>query len=129
MRGGFSWYMYIGPGPRGPRRRPSIFEGPHSLNHKCCILIFHFLGYFWFIGSALHNFKCTLFCNSQSRARTHTVLLIGLYELLGNPTTGAWVMDFVSSSPLFSTTPPFLQNFHINHFFFKIFIIIRFFFI
>ena len=39
-------------------------------------------------------------------------------------TTGAWGMDFVSSSPLFSTTPPFFL-FHI-HSFFKIFIIIRF---
>jgi hypothetical protein len=29
----------------------------------------------------------TLFCNVQRRARTHAVLLIGLYELLGNPTT------------------------------------------
>jgi hypothetical protein len=28
-----------------------------------------------------------LFCNSQSRARTHVILVIGLYELLGNPTT------------------------------------------
>ena len=27
------------------------------------------------------------FCNLQSRARTHTVLVICLYELLGNPTT------------------------------------------
>jgi hypothetical protein len=27
------------------------------------------------------------FCNLQSRARTHAVLVIGLYELLGNPTT------------------------------------------
>ena len=27
------------------------------------------------------------FCNLQSRARTHAVLMIGLYELLGNPTT------------------------------------------
>jgi hypothetical protein len=31
--------------------------------------------------------ECTLFCNLQSRARTHTALVIGLYELLGNPTT------------------------------------------
>jgi hypothetical protein len=31
--------------------------------------------------------KCTLFSNLQSRARTHAVLVIGLYELLGNPTT------------------------------------------
>jgi hypothetical protein len=29
--------------------------------------------------------ECTLFCNLQSPARTHTVLVIGLYELLGNP--------------------------------------------
>ena len=29
---------------------------------------------------------CNLFCNLQSRARTHAVLVIGLYELL-NPTT------------------------------------------
>jgi hypothetical protein len=27
------------------------------------------------------------FCNLQSWARTHAVLVIGLYELLGNPTT------------------------------------------
>jgi hypothetical protein len=26
------------------------------------------------------------FCNLQSRARTHAVLVIGLYGLLGNPT-------------------------------------------
>jgi hypothetical protein len=31
--------------------------------------------------------ECTLFCNLQSRAWTHAVLVIGLYELLGNPTT------------------------------------------
>ena len=31
--------------------------------------------------------ECTLFCNLQSRARTHAVLMIGLYELLGNPTS------------------------------------------
>jgi hypothetical protein len=27
------------------------------------------------------------FCNLQSWARTHTLLVIDLYELLGNPTT------------------------------------------
>ena len=27
------------------------------------------------------------FCKLQSRARSHAVLVIGLYELLGNPTT------------------------------------------
>ena len=31
--------------------------------------------------------KCTLFCNLQSRAQTHAVLVIDLYELLDNPTT------------------------------------------
>jgi hypothetical protein len=31
--------------------------------------------------------KRTLFCNIQSRGQTHAVLVIGLYELLGNPTT------------------------------------------
>jgi hypothetical protein len=31
--------------------------------------------------------ECTLFCNLQSWARTHTVLVMGLYELLSNPTT------------------------------------------
>jgi hypothetical protein len=31
--------------------------------------------------------ECTLCCNLQSRALTHTVLVIGLYELLGNSTT------------------------------------------
>jgi hypothetical protein len=30
--------------------------------------------------------ECILFCNLQSRARTHAVLVMGLYELLGNPT-------------------------------------------
>jgi hypothetical protein len=30
--------------------------------------------------------ECTLFCK-LGRARTHVVLVIGLYELLGNPTT------------------------------------------
>ena len=30
--------------------------------------------------------ECTLFCNLQSWARTHAILVIGLYELL-DPTT------------------------------------------
>ena len=38
------------------------------------------------MGKQLVNF-ITLFCKLQSRARTHAVLVIGLYELLGNPTT------------------------------------------
>ena len=46
--------------------------------------------------------KCTLFCNVQSRAWTHAALVIGFYELLGNPTTyliepiGPWVRLEVS---------------------------------
>jgi hypothetical protein len=31
--------------------------------------------------------ECILFCNLQSRAGTYAILVIGLYELLGNPTT------------------------------------------
>jgi hypothetical protein len=31
--------------------------------------------------------ECTLFCNLESRAGTHAILVIGLYELLDNPTT------------------------------------------
>jgi hypothetical protein len=31
--------------------------------------------------------ECTLFCNLQSWARTQAVLVIGLYEMFGNPTT------------------------------------------
>jgi hypothetical protein len=31
--------------------------------------------------------ECTFYCNLRSRGRTHAVLVIGLYELLGNPTT------------------------------------------
>jgi hypothetical protein len=30
--------------------------------------------------------ECTIVCNLQSRARTHAVLVIGLYELQSNPT-------------------------------------------
>jgi hypothetical protein len=35
----------------------------------------------------LYHFECTLFCKLQSQTRTHAVLVIGLYELLGNPTS------------------------------------------
>jgi hypothetical protein len=44
----------------------------------------------YFTGKLYHlqlRVEYTLFCNLQSRARTHAVLVIGLYELLGNPTT------------------------------------------
>jgi hypothetical protein len=30
--------------------------------------------------------ECIFICNLQSRARTHAILVIGLHELLGNPT-------------------------------------------
>ena len=38
-------------------------------------------------GKLYHWESSVPFCNLQSRSRTHTVLVIGLYELLGNPTT------------------------------------------
>ena len=50
---------------------------------------------------------CQLSCSTRANVNENGMI------------TGAWGMDFVSSSPLF-------QNFHINHSFFKIFIIIRF---
>jgi hypothetical protein len=31
--------------------------------------------------------ECIRFCKLQSRVRTHAALMIGLHELLGNPTT------------------------------------------
>ena len=33
------------------------------------------------------EWKVPLVCNLQSRAQTHAILVIGVYELLGNPTT------------------------------------------
>jgi hypothetical protein len=56
---------------------------------------------------------------SLARVTLHGIT--GTIHAAVTTSTGAWGMDFVSS-PLFS-------NFHINHSFFKIFIIIRFFFI
>jgi len=41
----------------------------------------------WQILSLAAASRVHLFCNLQSRTRTHAVLVIGLYELLGNPTT------------------------------------------
>ena len=52
------------------------------------------------MGKQLVNFyhlrlqvECTLFCNLQRRVRTHTVLVISLYELFDNPTTYFFVSD------------------------------------
>jgi len=39
----------------------------------------------WYILSLPAASRGHLFCNLQSRALTHAVLVIGLYELLGNP--------------------------------------------
>jgi len=49
-------------------------------NHRPCTSIWETLSLA--AASRVHPF-----CNLQSRARTHTVLVIGLYEFLGNPTT------------------------------------------
>jgi hypothetical protein len=40
----------------------------------------------WLALSLATASRVHLFCNLHSRARTHAVLVIGLYELLGNPT-------------------------------------------
>jgi hypothetical protein len=41
----------------------------------------------WWTLSLAAASRVQFFYNFQSRARTHAVLVIGLYELLGNPTT------------------------------------------
>ena len=62
---------YSGGGSRSTRREPSRGGTDHGqATGKLAVV------------SRVHPF-----CNSQSRAKTHAVLVIGLYELLGNPTT------------------------------------------
>jgi hypothetical protein len=39
--------------------------------------------------------ECTLFCNLQSRSWTHAVLVIGLYELLGNSNMAASAINAI----------------------------------
>ena len=41
----------------------------------------------WYTLSLAAASRVHPFCTLQSRVRTHAVLVIGLYELLGNPTT------------------------------------------
>jgi hypothetical protein len=41
----------------------------------------------WYTLSLATASRVHPFCNLQSRSRTHAVLVIGLYELLGNPIT------------------------------------------
>jgi hypothetical protein len=59
-------------------------------NERPCICV-HFASFndcdIWFWNCLRLRIECTLFCNLQSRARTHTVFGDVLYELLGNPTT------------------------------------------
>ena len=52
--------------------------------------------------------------------------IICVFRILKPQAHGAWISF---PPPPFLYYPPFFQNFHINHSFFKIFIIIRFFFI
>ena len=53
------------------------------------------------------------FCNLQRRARTHAVLVIGLYEVLGNPTTlliePPGPLYFVCSQNIRNNSPTFLS--------------------
>ena len=100
----------------------STLENPHGHSLKICILywlfnasfgVYHYMGLVRSLGICLNI--------------NGTIDEISMKENKQLSTTGAWGMDFVSSSPLVSTTPPpFFQNFHIHHSFFKIFIIIRF---
>jgi hypothetical protein len=48
------------------------------------------------------RFECTLFYNVKSRVRTHTVLVIGLYELLDNPIEAprTWPMFVIMNKQL-----------------------------
>jgi hypothetical protein len=55
-------------------RRLSTRREPPTMDKQ--LVIYHF----WL------RVECTLFLKLQSRARTHAVLVIGLYELLDNPT-------------------------------------------
>jgi hypothetical protein len=41
----------------------------------------------WYTLSLAAASRVHPFCNLQSQARIHALLVIGLYELLGNPTT------------------------------------------
>jgi hypothetical protein len=68
----FSYIMatsFSGGRRRSTRREPPIM-GEQLINFITCYC----------------DSSAPFFCNTQSRARTHVVLVIGLYELLGNPT-------------------------------------------
>ena len=58
--------------------------------------------------------ESTLFCNLQSRARTHAVLVKGLYELLGNPTLPfkhqRLLAKYCTVNKIFSNTIPAVRN-------------------
>ena len=77
---------------------------------------------YWFFRFCVWNFPYNL-------SLENIIYLFLIHNLFTVLFTGAWGMDFVSPPPPFSLLPPLFQNFHINHSFFKIFIIIRFFFI
>ena len=61
--------------------------------------------------------ECILFCNLQIQALTYSVLEIGLYELLGNPTTylieppgpDLWYIKAYISNYVFSVRVVFLK--------------------
>jgi hypothetical protein len=56
------------------------------MTRKSAIIVEIDFFYFWCLmplsASRLHPF-----CNLQNRVPTHAILVVGLYELLGNPTT------------------------------------------
>ena len=82
----------------------------------------------WYALSLAAASRVHLFCKLQSRARTYAVLVIGLYELLGNPTakliepiTGLDCMSKTSNTnqehPTFDHlgSPRFYGGFHVAH--------------
>ena len=95
----------------------STLENPHGHSLKICILywlfnasfgVYHYMGLVRSLGICLNI--------------NGTIDEISMKENKQLSTT--WIS--FPPPPLFSTTPLFFQHFHINHSFFKIFIIIRF---
>jgi hypothetical protein len=68
-------------------RHISRFHGYQILFSIRNPYINRFTNHFYIHSNATFSNTSAIFGNLQSRARTHAVLVIGLYELLGNQTT------------------------------------------
>jgi hypothetical protein len=94
----------------GPQRPDPVYPGTFK---KIYISQWYFIPYFFVFNTTFSNISAiswqpfkwwkkleyperttdhgqAIFCNLQSWARTHAVFVIGLYELLGNPTITHW---------------------------------------